>query len=124
MQSDIAYLVEATKLLTERSTSSASVQSTLLATQEVIKLVLAKLVADVALIRKHLKLDEASSNAHPLAKEEEDIEVEEKDVEEKEDKEEEVKEEDDPAEDDVEECDDEEKGDEDEGYATATSNDD
>ncbi|KAB1214823.1 hypothetical protein CJ030_MR5G018787 [Morella rubra] len=83
-QSGIAYMVEALKLLTERSSSSASVQSTLVANQEVLKLDLMKLVVDVGLIRKHLKLDEASSTIGPPKEEEEDVdeeEVEEEDVE-------------------------------------------
>ncbi|KAB1221421.1 hypothetical protein CJ030_MR2G013145 [Morella rubra] len=78
--------------------------------EEVFKLDLAKLMADVAFMRKHLRLDDASSSAPPP---EEDTE----DVEEEEDKEEDVRVEDDPAADDVDEGDDEVEGDEDDGYA-------
>ncbi|KAB1212239.1 hypothetical protein CJ030_MR5G025007 [Morella rubra] len=113
LQSDIAHLVEATKLLTERSTSSAFAQSTLLANQEVFELDLTKAVADVALIQKNLKLDEASSSANPPKEGKEDVEEDEGEEEE-----------------DIEEGDDEEEGEADanddaveEGDASATSDD-
>ncbi|KAB1212276.1 hypothetical protein CJ030_MR5G025044 [Morella rubra] len=98
MQSD---MVEAIQLLTERSSSFASALSTLIANQEVLKLDLMKLVADVGLIRKPLKIYEASTNTNPPEEGEKDVE------------EEEVEEEDE--EEEVEEGDDEEEGEEDEG---------
>ncbi|KAB1214822.1 hypothetical protein CJ030_MR5G018788 [Morella rubra] len=76
-------MVEAFKPLTERSSSSASVQSTLVANQEVLKLDLMKLVADVGLIRKHLKLMKSSidgSQEDPLDSAATAANVEEEDV--------------------------------------------
>ncbi|KAB1201748.1 hypothetical protein CJ030_MR8G008981 [Morella rubra] len=63
----MAYMVEALQLLTEGSSASASVQSTLVANQEVFKLDLRKLGADVSLLQKHFNLDEASSSSGPQA---------------------------------------------------------
>ncbi|KAB1223925.1 hypothetical protein CJ030_MR2G000640 [Morella rubra] len=61
-------MVKALKLLTKRATTSVSVQSTLAANQEFFKLDLMKLVVDVSLIRKNLKIanrDEDSSTVSP-----------------------------------------------------------
>ncbi|KAB1223145.1 hypothetical protein CJ030_MR2G016446 [Morella rubra] len=55
-RSDMSYIVEALQLLTERSNTSSSVQSSLLATQQTMKLTLSKVLNDVATICKHLNV--------------------------------------------------------------------
>ncbi|KAB1205934.1 hypothetical protein CJ030_MR6G010421 [Morella rubra] len=56
MSSDLNYVVEALKLLTERPITTAFVQSSLIATQEYLKLHLMKLMSVVAIIYKHLNV--------------------------------------------------------------------
>ncbi|KAB1216267.1 hypothetical protein CJ030_MR2G005637 [Morella rubra] len=55
---NMSYMVESLKMLTERSNASASVQSSILATIEFLKLHMMKVVADVTLLSKHLNIAE------------------------------------------------------------------
>ncbi|KAB1207168.1 hypothetical protein CJ030_MR7G011489 [Morella rubra] len=56
MQSNISYIVKTLQLLTERSNTSSSVQSSLLATQQTLQLTLSKVLNDLATICKHLNV--------------------------------------------------------------------
>ncbi|KAB1206464.1 hypothetical protein CJ030_MR7G000080 [Morella rubra] len=56
MQSDMSYIVKTLQLLTERSNTSFSVQSSLLATQQTLQLTLSKVLNDVATICNNLNV--------------------------------------------------------------------
>lgn len=58
MSTDLTHMSEALKLLTKRSNNFATVQSSLLVTQEYLKLNLMKVMSDVATICKHLNVVE------------------------------------------------------------------
>ncbi|KAB1206283.1 hypothetical protein CJ030_MR7G011776 [Morella rubra] len=73
LSSNLSYMVEALKLLTERSNTSASVQCSILATIEYLKLHMMKLVADVTLIRKQLSIAEKDEESSTIGAQEEPI---------------------------------------------------
>lgn len=55
---DMSYMVESLKMLTERSNTSASIQFSILATIEFLKLHMMKVVIDVTLLSKHFNIAE------------------------------------------------------------------